>query len=277
MKAQVGGYARADDLAHAVELLARSHGSGRLLAGGQSLVAALNMGLSAGDMLVDIGHLTEIRGVTMEDGNLVIGALTRHAEIAANPQIAEAAPLLSKAAPLVAHEAIRTRGTLGGSLAHADPAAEYPACAVALDATMRIEGPHGCREVPAKDFFKGVFETDLRPGEILTALVIPPATGSDVQLIRESARRSGDYAIAGLAVVRRAGRHSIAAFGVGGTPVICSRAMEKLDAGDADAAVAAVGSDLDPWSDTQASVAYRRHLAGVLLRRIIEDMAGNHT
>jgi len=203
---------------------------------------------------------------------MIIGALTRHADIASDPLIAEHAPLLAKAAPLVAHDAIRNRGTIGGSLAYADPAAEYPACAIALDATIILEGPNGTRQVAAQDFFLGLFETARADDEILAAIAVPMAADGERHVIREAARRSGDYALAGLAVVRRDGRHRIGAFALGDRPLLCEGAMAALDGGDIDGAVAALATDVDPTSDTQASAAYRRHLAGVLLRRIAIDL-----
>ena len=272
MKAQVGGYARARDVEDAIRLLSEADGMGRVLAGGQSLVAALNMGLTGGDLLVDITGLSDLRGVREEGDRLVVGALTRHAEIAVDPLVARHAPLLAQAAPLIAHEAIRNRGTIGGALAHADPAAEFPACAVALDATILLEGPDGRREVRATEFFREVFETALRDGEILTGVAVPKAGPGERHVIREATRRAGDYAIAGLAVVVREGMHRVAAFGAGPTPILCTAAMARLDAGDLDGAVAALSEALDPPSDTQGSAAYRRHLAGVLLRRIATDL-----
>jgi len=274
MKASIGGYARAESVPHALSLLGDADGAGRILAGGQSLIAALNLGVSAGDMLVDITGIETLRGATLDGDRLVIGALTRHCDIARDPLIAEHAPLLAAAAPLVAHDAIRNRGTIGGSLAHADPAAEYPACVLALDATLVLEGPDGRREVAAEDFFLGLFETARADEEILTAIVIPCARPGDRHLIREAARRAGDYALAGLAVVRRDGRHRIGAFGLDDRPVLCAGAMAKWDAGDVDGTVAALANDIDPPSDTQASASYRRHLAGVLLRRIATELGG---
>ncbi|MGR3494200.1 FAD binding domain-containing protein [Citreimonas sp.] len=272
MKASVGGYARAKDVRHAIDLLGGSDGMGRVLAGGQSLLAAMNMGLSAGDMLVDITGIASLRGTRVEGDRLVIGALTRHSEIAADPLIAEHAPLLARAVPFIAHDAIRNRGTIGGSIAHADPAAEFPACALALGATILLEGPDGSREVAAEEFFVEVFETAIAEGEILTAIAVPLKAPGEVQAIHEAARRAGDYALVGLAAVRRDGAHRVAAFGAGPRPMLCTSAMQALDAGDVDGAARAIAGDLDPPSDTQASAAYRKHLAGVLLRRLVADM-----
>ena len=274
MKASVGGYARASDVDHAIALLADAQGMGRVLAGGQSLVAAMNMRLSAGDLLVDISRIEGLRGVRVQDDRLVIGALTRHADLTRDPLVAAHAPLLARASCLIAHAAIRNRGTIGGAIAHGDPAAEFPACALALDATMILQGPEGGREVPAAAFFEGTFQTAIAEGEILTALSVPSAASDERQVIRETTRRAGDYALAGLCMVRRAAGHRVATFSVGPSPMLARGAMERLDAGDLEGAVAALRAEIDPPSDTQASGAYRRHLAGVLLARAMAELEG---
>lgn len=277
MKASAGGYARATDLRHALDLLAGAQGQGRVLAGGQSLIAAMNMRLSTGDLLVDISRLTELAGVCEDDTHLRIGALTRHAQIGVDPLVRTHAPLLADAVAHIAHAAIRNRGTIGGALAHADPAAEFPACALALGAEIHVEGPGGARVIAVEDFFQEVFTTALEEGEILTGLSVPKAEADEVQLIEEVARRSGDYALAGLCLVRRAGGHRVALFSVGPVPVLARGAMAALDAGDTDGAVAALQAEIDPPADTQASAAYRRHLAGVLLRRAVARVEGRTT
>jgi aerobic carbon-monoxide dehydrogenase medium subunit len=276
MKAAMAGYVRARDLAHAVELLAASDGEARVIAGGQSLVAAMNLGLTGEVNLIDISGLDGLRGVRHEGGRLLIGALTRHAELGADPLVVAHAPLLAQAVPLIAHAAIRTRGTIGGSLAHADPAAELPACALALGAGIEATGPDGSRIIPAEEFFRGTFETALAPDEILTAVSVPVAGAGERHAVRELARRSGDYALAGLALVVRGGAHRLAFFGCGATPVLARGAMAALDTGEVDAAIAALARDLDPPSDTQATAAYRRHIAGVLLRRTLAGMETAH-
>ncbi|MFD1344109.1 FAD binding domain-containing protein [Litorisediminicola beolgyonensis] len=275
MKASAGGYVRATDLGHALELLRQADGMGRVLAGGQSLVAAMNMRLTTGDMLVDISRLSDLSGVTEDGDTLRIGALTRHVEVGSDPLIAAHVPLLADAVRYIAHAAIRNRGTIGGAAAHADPAAEFPACLVALDARLEATGPDGTRTIPAEAFFTDVFETSLRDGEILTAITVPKAASGERHVIEEVARRSGDYALAGLCLVKRAGGHRLALFSVGPTPILATSAMEKLDAGDLDGAVAALAEEIDPPSDTQASAAYRRHLAGVLLRRAAAKLQGD--
>ena len=175
MKASAGGYARASDVRQALEMLAASDGSGRVLAGGQSLIAAMNMRLSTGDILIDISRIGELAGVRETSDSLWIGALTPHAEIGRNALIRDHAPLLSQAVTFIAHAAIRNRGTIGGALAHADPAAEFPACVLALGATLHVEGLNGRRDIPAEDFFHDLFETAIQDGEILTGLSIPKA------------------------------------------------------------------------------------------------------
>jgi carbon-monoxide dehydrogenase medium subunit len=274
MKALAGGYARARDVAHALDLLAQADGLGRVLAGGQSLIAAMNMRLSTGDMLVDISRIADLRGVAVVDGMLRIGALTRHAEVGADPLVAEHAPLLVQAVQHIAHAAIRNRGTIGGSLAHADPAAEFPACVLALGGTIHLQGPQGARQVAAEDFFVDVFETAIEEGEILTAITLPLIEPDERHVLIETARRSGDYALAGLCVVKRQAGHRVSAFSVGPRPLLALEAMACLDKGDLTGAVAALRGEIDPPSDTQATAAYRRHLAGVLLSRAVNDLTG---
>jgi carbon-monoxide dehydrogenase medium subunit len=277
MKASAGGYARAQSVRHALDLLAASDGQGRVLAGGQSLVAAMNMRLSTDDLLVDISRLNELSGVSVAPVGLRIGAMTTHAEVGADPLVRSHAPLLASAVSYIAHSAIRNRGTIGGALAHADPAAEFPACALALGATLHAEGPDGTRTIPAQDFFKELFTTALDDNEILTAITVPVAEESEVQIIEEVARRSGDYALAGICLVRRGAGHRVALFSVGPRPLLATGAMQALDAGDLDGAVDALSEEIDPPSDTQASAAYRRHLAGVLLRRAVARLEGDKT
>ncbi|WP_349357988.1 FAD binding domain-containing protein [Stappia sp.] len=274
MKASAGGYARATDVRHALELLEAADGAGRVLAGGQSLVAAMNMRLSADDLLVDISRISELSGVRDTGDALHIGALTRHVAVGADPLVRDHVPLLAQAVSRIAHAAIRNRGTIGGALAHADPAAEFPACALALDAVLHIEGPQGRRDVAAGDFFVDLFETAIGEGEILTGLTVQKAVAGEAHALEEVARRSGDYALAGLCLVKRPAGHRVSLLSVGPRPVLATNAMAALDRGDLDGAVAALGEELDPPSDTQATAAYRRHVAGVLLRRAVAAIEG---
>ncbi|MDE0851209.1 xanthine dehydrogenase family protein subunit M [Yoonia sp.] len=275
MKASVAGYARATDLRHALDLLVSADGMARVLAGGQSLVAAMNMRLSTDDLLVDISRLAELRGVVDEGDTLRIGALTRHVDVGRNLLIQKHAPLLVDAVKVIAHAAIRNRGTIGGAVAHADPAAEFPACVLALGATLHVEGPNGARTVAAADFFHGLFETDLEPDEILTAIRIPKAEADERQALEEVARRAGDYALAGLCLVKRQSGHRITMLSVGEMPELALGAMAMLDKGDVDGAVTALRAEIDPPADTKASAGYRRHIAGVLLRRAVDKITGD--
>lgn len=280
MKPAPFAYARARSLEHAIELLgsgAAGDGDARLLAGGQSLIATLNMRLSHPALLVDINHVAGLDRVAVKDGQVEIGALVRHAQAGRSPELARHAPLIALAIPHIAHPAIRNRGTLGGSIAFADPAAELPACLLALGGEIEIAGPSGLRTIKADDFFKRLFETALTPRDVLTAIRVPAAKPDSRYGFAEFARRHGDYAMAGLAASARAERGGLADirlayFGVGSTPVRARHAEAALTNGNIDAAVAALARDLDPPDDVQASGAVKRHLAGVLLRRVTRQM-----
>src|SRR5437762_4708702 len=173
MKASAFGYARATSVVDALELLAAHGDRAKVLSGGQSLMPAMNLRLISPELIVDIGELAELRGIAVKDGMLTIGSLTRHVELLRSPEIAAHAPLLTEAVAHVAHPAIRNRGTLGGSLAHADPAAELPACMVALNATIIVRGQTGERRITAGDFFTGIYETVLSAQELLVAVELP--------------------------------------------------------------------------------------------------------
>jgi carbon-monoxide dehydrogenase medium subunit len=269
-------YARARSVEHAVELLGRE--GARVLAGGQSLIATLNMRLSNPSLLVDINEVSGLDRIARRNGHVEIGALVRHAEAERSPEIAQAAPLVARALPHIGHPAIRNRGTIGGSIAFADPAAELPACLLALDGEVDIAGPAGARTVKEDDFFHGLFETSLGPCDVLTAIRVPAATRETRVGFAELARRHGDYAMVGLAAAARANGKSLtdvrlAYFGVGATPVRARGAEIALGAGDVEAAVAALAHDLDPPDDVQAEGRVKRHLAGVLLRRVARQLS----
>lgn len=275
MKAAPFAYARATDVPHAIELWRKAGPEARLLAGGQSLLAGLNLRLGEVGSLIDIGRISALRGVADLGDRLRIGALTRHADLASDPLVAAHAPALAQAAPLIAHPAIRTRGTIGGSIAYADPAAELPACAVALDAVIMTQGNRGERAIPAKDFFLGLYETALEPFEMIVAIDVPKIGAGRSHVVLELARRTGDYAIAGLVLAAtRAGERwqevRLVYFGVGLAPVVAAGAMEAIESGAGlDAACAALDQDLDPSADLQGSPEMKRHLARVLLRRAV--------
>ncbi len=255
MKAPDFAYARPASLREAFELL--QHPNAKVLAGGQSLIPSLNMRLSAPELLVDITGLPGLSGISLQGNALRIGALTTHAQIGRSDLVKRHVPLLAQAVPHVAHAAIRNRGTFGGSLALADPAAEYPACAVALDAVVVLQNRTAERRVKATDFFKGLFETDLKPGELLTAVEFPAAKGGDKSVFHELTRRHGDYAIVGLARYNE----RFAFLGVGEKPALFS--FDR----DLEQARAALKSGLRPSADLYNSAATKQHLAGVLLER----------
>ena len=274
MKPAPFAYARAKSVDEAVALLGDTPDA-KLLAGGQSLMATLNMRLSAPAALIDINGIGGLDGITVKNGAVEIGALTRHVQAEHSTEIAQHAPLIALAMPNIAHPAIRNRGTIGGSISFADPAAELPACLLALGGEVEIAGPKGKRTVKADDFFRGLFETALGPQDILVGIRVP-AAGQDTRVgFAELARRHGDYAIVGLAATAKADGKGLkdvrlAFFGVGATPVRAKKAEAALASGDAEAAVKAL--DLDPPDDVQATGVVKKHLAGVLLRRVARQL-----
>jgi carbon-monoxide dehydrogenase medium subunit len=270
VKAPALAYARPCSLAEALQLLSRP--GAKALAGGQSLIPSLNMRLSSPEMLVDINGLAELQGIRADKDVVRIGALTTHAAIERSDVVRKHLPLLAEAVQHVAHLAIRNRGTIGGSLALADPAAEYPACVLALEAVLLIAGPKGARRVKAEGYFKGLFETDLRPGELLTAVEFPIAAKGERSAFVELARRQGDYAIVGLAA-RRAATLRLVFFGVGATPVLARHAAAQETLREASEALA---RDLDPAADLYHSAATKLHLARVLLERAWNAISTSH-
>jgi carbon-monoxide dehydrogenase medium subunit len=271
LKAASFAYVRPGSLAEAFELLER-HGEGaRVLAGGQSLIPSLNLRLSSPELLVDISRLA-LADISLDRGVVRIGALATHSQIVRSPVIIEHVPLLAAAAAHVAHPAIRNRGTLGGSLALADPAAEYPACALALGGSIIVASKKGERSVEAKHFFKGLFETDLRPGELVVAMEVPAQLSGERSVFLELARRHGDYAIVGLAAFRGA-ETRLAFLNVGPTPVLAVNTALKKTLAEAKAALKA---DLSPSADLYNSAGTKLHLAGVLLERAWNELSRSH-
>jgi carbon-monoxide dehydrogenase medium subunit len=261
-----------------LELL-RAHGDrAKVLSGGQSLMPAMNLRLISPELIVDIGELTELRGIAVTADSVLIGALTRHVDLARSGEIAARAPLLAEAIGHVAHPAIRNRGTLGGSLAHADPASELPACMLALNATIIVRGQAGERRVAAQDFFTGIYETALSPEELLVAVELPLAPKNSAHFFHEFARRHGDYAILGLAAQAIVEGDvladlRLAFFAVGDRPVLAKAASKLVGVALTPAVVtgacSALSEELDPQDDQQASASMRRHLAKVLLGRCV--------
>ena len=276
-------YHQARSLAEALTLLADHAGDAKPLAGGQSLIPAMNFRLAAPAVLVDLNGVGELAYIEELADSLRIGAMTRHVQVERSPVIASRAPLLAETMPFVAHAAIRTRGTIGGSLAHADPAAELPALMLALDARFRVQNRERSREIAATDFFTGLFSTSLEPGELLTEITIPTPNGhARGSAFLEFSRRRGDFALAGVAVTVAIDAQGTCAdariglFGVGDRPLLASQAAALLvgrkPSADAVRAAAhpAATDEIDPTSDIHASSRYRRHLAEVLARRALE-------
>jgi carbon-monoxide dehydrogenase medium subunit len=283
MKPSAFAYARPRALEEAFALLEKHGDDARLLAGGQSLVASLNMRLAAPAILIDIGAIPGLDGIALEGRTLVIGARTTHRAIERSDLVARHAPLLAQAAPHIAHVAIRNAGTLGGSLAMADPAAEWPACCVALGATLLLASRKGERRIAAADFFKDLYATALGAGELITAVELPCAQPDERHAFLELVRRRGDYAIAGLAARARVNGKTLSELrlvylGVGVTPVQAKGAMAALEGKTADdralrAAQAALDRDLAPNADLYTSAEAKRHLARVLLARAVAALA----
>lgn len=266
-------------------MLAEHAGEAKVLAGGQSLVPSMNFRLAAPSILVDLNRIDDLAGIEAADnGDLRIGAMTRQRSLERSPLVAERAPLISEAMPHIAHSQIRNRGTFGGSLAHADPAAELPALAVALDARIKAqkwEGEVVERWIAASEFFLGVFTTALDFDEMLAQVEIPALPANTGTAFEEFARRHGDYALAGAcAVVTLADDGTVASsrlalFSVGDAPVLIGSASQALQGNPPtpeaiEAAAEAIMDDIDPQGDIHATAAYRRHLAKVLARRVLD-------
>lgn len=269
-------YHRPDSVAEAAQLLADLGDEAKLLGGGQSLVPMLAMRLAFFEHLIDISRLDEIKGIERDGDSLRIGAGTTHAAVGADGEVASAVPLLSRATPLIGHFQIRSRGTIGGSIAHADPAAEYPAVALALDAEIETLSPSGRRRIPAAEFFTGVWETAMAPEEVLTGVRFPVWSGRCGYAVEEFARRHGDFAIAGaVAAVEldaddRVRRCAVGLLGLSATPRRASAAesaavgrpvtdLTPEDFGE----LAMAGLDDIP-ADLQGSADYRRRVGAAM-------------
>lgn len=277
MKAPDLAYARPASLDEALALLA-AHGEDAVpLAGGQSLITALNMRLSAPALLVDLNAIPGLSGVAEADGVVRIGAMTRHRDVGASEIVRARLPLLAAALPHIAHPAIRNRGTIGGSVALADPATEWPACCLALCATIVAQGPVGERRIAADDFFLGIYTTALEPGEIVTAIEFPLPEADAIWGFEELSRRHGDYALAGLAATgRRDGDRAadvrLVFFGVADRPILARAAAAAVEAGDIAGAQAALADELDPPGDIALKAGTRLHLARVVLGRVARQL-----
>jgi aerobic carbon-monoxide dehydrogenase medium subunit len=279
MKPAAFEYHAPETLPAAAELLGQLGDEAKLLAGGQSLIPMLALRLTTFDHLVDLGRIGELQGLERRNGSLWIGAGTTEAAVGYSPDVLAAVPLLSRATPFIGHFQIRNRGTIGGSIAHADPAAEYPAVALALDAELEVHSSRGSRTIPASEFFTGLWTTGLEADEILTGVTFPVWSGRCGFAIQEIARRHGDFAIAGATVGLeldsddRIRRCAIGLIGVGSTP-------ERGRAAEAEA-VGRNLADVDPGevgrlamstlnsipSDLHGSADYRRRVGAVMVAR----------
>ena len=267
-------YVAPTSLDEAVTALAEHGEDAKVLAGGQSLLPLMSLRLARPTALIDLNGVAELSSIAV-NGMTAIGAMTRHRAVERSADVAKQVPLLAAAVPYIGHVAIRTRGTIGGSLAHADPAAELPAIALALDATFEATSTRGTRTISAADFFVGYFTTALEADEILTKVTFPnaaPGTGVSVQ---EMARRHGDFAmVAAAASVAPGGDVRIALINVSDRPVRAVEAEAAMRQGAPIDEVAALAArDLDPTADLHASAAYRRSVAQVLVRRALTEAA----
>jgi carbon-monoxide dehydrogenase medium subunit len=282
MKAAAFDYAKPKALSEALALLAEAGDDARLIAGGQTLLATLNLRLSEPSILIDITNLDELKGISVVGDQLRIGALVTHTQIEDSELIAQHAPLLKAAVPHIAHRAIRNLGTWGGSLAYGDPAAEWPACSLALNATMLIAGPDGERRISAQEFFIDLYTTSLEANEILVATEIPVANHNQVFYFHELARRHGDYAVAGVALVAQKqgavlSDCAFTFFSVGATPVMALKAQALVNGKPLNddliaSAVAVARKEIEAIADITNSAETKQHLIGVLLERGLKHL-----
>lgn len=278
-------YHAPDSVDAAAGLLSDFGETAKVLAGGQSLIPILALRLAAFEHLVDIGRIAELKGIERRGDALWVGACTTQAAIESSAAVTAAVPLLARATPLIGHFQIRNRGTLGGSIAHADPAAEYPAVALALDARMEVVSSRGRRIIPAASYFDGIWTTSMEPEEILAGVYFPVWSGRSGFAVEEVARRHGDFAIAGAAVAveleagDRVRRCAIALFGVGAAPVrataaeieLTGRSLAELDA-DEIGRLAVAGLDAVP-NDLHGSADYRRRVCAAMVARAWKSAA----
>lgn len=283
MKAAPFEYVRVSRFEEIGEVIAAHGDDAQVIAGGQSLVPAMATRMAAPKVLIDITGLPGLSEIHLDGSALRIGALARYFELQASPLVAEHAPLVRDAVPLIAHEAIRSRGTLGGNLAHADPASEMPAVMLALDATIIVQGPDGERRIAATDFFLGTYAVDLEPGEIIVAVSIPEAPAGRRCGIDEIARRAGDYASVGGAFVLDiedgiVADARLAVFAASDRPTLAEAAAGALRGQPIDAlglapVLDAVSAEIEPMADLHNQAATKLHLLRVLTARLLRDIA----
>ena len=267
-------YVRAGSAEEAISLIGEHGEDAKFLAGGHSLLPLMKLRLAQPSVLVDIGRVSDLSYIREDGDAIAIGALTRHMDVQLSPVLAEHAPLLAHAAGFVGDPQVRHRGTIGGSIAHADPASDLPAVTLALGATYVAQGPNGTREIAAGDFYEGFLTSTLAPDEMLTEIRIPKMQGAGWGF-EKFTRRAQDWATVGVAAWRRNGDAGVALVNMGSVPILATSVVGALGEGAsaADAAEHAV-DEADPQADLNASVAYRTHLAKVLVRRALESCKG---
>jgi len=267
-------YQRADSAEHAIALLTEHGDEAKLLAGGHSSLPLMKLRLASPSVLIDVGRLSDLSYVRDGGDHLAIGALTRHRDLEISELLQAEAPILAHAAGHVGDPQVRHRGTLGGSIAHADPASDLPAVVLALGGTMVAQGPNGTREIASADFYQGFLESALAPDELLTEIRVPKVGGAGWSFQKFN-RRAQDWAIVGVALVRNNGSSGVGLVNMGSVPIFAQAVVDAMAAGASAADAAAhAADDAEPQSDINASVEYRTHLAQVLVRRAITEAGG---
>ncbi|CAB4532223.1 unannotated protein [freshwater metagenome] len=264
-------YVRASSAAEAISLIGQHGSDAKFLAGGHSLLPLMKLRLVAPSVLVDVGRITDLSYIKDAGDHIAIGAMTRHMDVEKSAVLAQHAPLLAHAAGYVGDPQVRHRGTIGGSIAHADPASDLPATTLALGATYVVQGPNGTREIPASSFFHGFLQSDLAEDEMLTEIRVPKMNGAGWSFQKFN-RRAQDWAIVGVAAWRGSHGSGVALVNMGQTPILASAVSKALAGGASIADAAALAADdAEPSPDNNASVEYRTHLAKVLVRRALEQ------
>jgi carbon-monoxide dehydrogenase medium subunit len=263
-------YVRAESAEEAISLIGQHGDEAKFIAGGHSLLPMMKLRLAQPSVLIDIGRLTDLSYIRDDGDQIAIGAMTRHMDVETSPVLHQHVPLLAHAAGHVGDPQVRHRGTIGGSIAHADPASDLPATTLALGATYVAQGPNGRREIAASDFYRTFFESALEPDEVLTEIRVPKMNGAGWSFQKFN-RRAQDWAIVGVAAWRNGSESGVGLVNMGATPVLATSVAAAIASGAsvADAAEQAA-ADSDPQADLNASIEYRQHLAKVLTRRALD-------
>ncbi len=268
-------YKRASSAAEAIALVSEYGEDAKFLAGGHSLLPLMKLRLAQPSVLVDIGRVSDLSYIRDAGDHIAIGALTRHMDVEKSPLLAQHNPLLAHAASHVGDPQVRHRGTIGGSIAHADPASDLPATTLAMGATYVVQGPSGTREIAASEFYQGFLESALNPDEMLTEIRVPKLTGAGWSFQKFN-RRAQDWAIVGVAAWRSNGSSGVALVNMGSTPILATSVSSALSSGASIAEAAELAAaEAEPQSDLNASVEYRTHLAKVLVRRALEEASAS--